>query len=426
MGGPSAPKGELESYADEESSRRPPKYLIFVTNVTLSAVQGSGAKDRMFKLADQVRMPLNQPMLEENGPEHRGYKAMQRAVKVKLRGFDVWDYDKLRVYLDQFEDIRRSFGAYISPGDVLAETVETMDGIRRFDPDFDNSMALFLQKELLADQFANLEQAGMGEQQVPVGKVFVDLPVFPERQGDPPEESASDLLPGFVSHVVDVSSRRLDSQSIEAESRGPGALGDSALPSDGRIVLLGGPGQGKSTIGQFLCQMFRAALLRSRPATSLSPEVTTALSVLESHFEEDGLSLPTTWRFPLRVVLSKFADTLANPGGPDSLLAYIADLITSRIPGSVSPSLMLAWLAEYPWLLVLDGLDEIPASSNREAVMKRSRTFGSRCFTSTPTACRLPRLAPKDTTTNSRPVTTATLGWLPSPRRGPCTMRIGS
>ena len=342
---------ELKRY-EEGSASKVADHLIFATNVTLSPVEDSGAKDRMFALA--------------NDAIARGREARQRGEQNGLLGFDVWDYDKLRMYLDQFEDVRRSFGAYVLPGDVLAETVATLEGIRNSAPSFDDSMSLFLQKELLAEQWVNLDQAGTTlEEQVPVSRVFVNLPVFPVRQADPPGESADALIPGFVANVVEVSSRRHDQRTLQMEG----------YPSDGRIVLLGGPGQGKSTIGQFICQMFRVALLKSRPKGSVSAEVDHVLEMVEDHCEADQLTLPSTRRFPLRVVLSEFAKELARPDGAKSLLEYLANRITSLIPGEVSASLMSTWLSEYPWLLVLDGLDEVPASSNRDEVMAAIENF---------------------------------------------------
>ncbi len=53
--------------------------------------------------------------------------------------------------------------------------------------------------------------------------------------------------------------------------------------SDDRIVLLGGPGQGKSTIGQFLIQFFQAQLISAPKAPGVALEtIKYAKSVLES------------------------------------------------------------------------------------------------------------------------------------------------
>ncbi len=50
-------------------------------------------------------------------------------------------------------------------------------------------MTSFLARDLLRDQYANLEQAGHGvEDKIPLARVFVDLPVTYERTAEPPKE----------------------------------------------------------------------------------------------------------------------------------------------------------------------------------------------------------------------------------------------
>jgi len=61
----------------------------------------------------------------------------------------------------------------IRPGDVLAAMMDQM-GIRG--RQLDAKFSSFLQKELLADQYVNLDQAGHSpEDQIPMARVFVDL-----------------------------------------------------------------------------------------------------------------------------------------------------------------------------------------------------------------------------------------------------------
>jgi hypothetical protein len=337
---------ELALYTNPESERELPDNLIFATNATCSPYP-NGAKDQILALAADS----------------------------DLHGFELWDYDKLRTYLDRFSELRKAFAAYILPGDVLAAMIEFLDSIKESAPDFDDAMARFLQKELLADQFVNLEQAGRSaEEQIPVSRVFVDLPVFGQRQSDPPEESAEDLSPGLVTEVIAAASHRLDPRSLHDSRRAQDDEDAEVATPEGRIVLVGGPGQGKSTIGQFVCQMFRASLLASRPPESLAPEVTDALGSLQEHCAGDSLELPAVRRFPLRIELSKFADQLGGPE-PRSLLEFLATQISARIEYEVTPALMSDWLSGYPWLLVLDGLDEVPPSANREALIAAIKDF---------------------------------------------------
>jgi hypothetical protein len=74
------------------------------------------------------------------------------------------------------------------------------------------------------------------------------------------------------------------------------------------------------------------------------------------------------------VVLSEFATAL-NADRDLSLLAFIARQVERRTDRKVSPADLRDWLSTYPWFLVLDGLDEVPSSTNREDVLKKVEDF---------------------------------------------------
>lgn len=336
---------ELALYQRPHSTRRLPEYYLFATNVRLSAVEGKGGKDRATAIL--------QAFAEETG----------------LKGFDIWDYDRLRAYLDAYESIRRAYYAWITPGDVLARVVESLDTDK---VGLHDALSLFLQKELIASQYVNLEQAGHApEEAIPLSRVFVDLPVA----DGPPHELAEGLTPHeerrFISQIAELGVTRLGQDGEYP----PSSPGDPGALQPGRYVLIGGPGQGKTTVGQFLCQLFRAAVLGSVPSDSLPPEVEAALTDVRRSCKGEGLEIPRGRRFPLHVVLNRFASALASPDGPTSLLGYLADGIQRRVDIEVKPATLRDWLRAYPWLLVLDGLDEVPPSANREAVLRAVNDF---------------------------------------------------
>jgi hypothetical protein len=69
------------------------------------------------------------------------------------------------------------------------------------------------------------------------------------------------------------------------------------------------------------------------------------------------------------VELSDYGDRVL--GGEDvPLVRYIADRISSRSSVPVTPAQLMTWLGAWPWLLVLDGLDEVAAPSVRRQITR--------------------------------------------------------
>ena len=356
-------QSEITKYLSVANKRRKPDYFIYATNVVLTPVQGRGSKDRVVALLDDLKKRL------------------------PLRGFDIWDYDKIRVFLDDNQEIRRAYAAWITTGDVLCEILERM---APKSPDFQNTLYNFLQKELLADEFVNLEQAGHDvEERISLARVFVDLPVVDEPHSDAALDLAeaseteidADALDsgekGFIKTILRVSSDRLSPQSLAN-----GAIGDTprpphSSPMRGRFVLIGGPGQGKTTVGQFICQIFRAAIISRRPPDLNSAETSHALSLMAQHCREEGIDLLLVPRFPFRIVLNEFASALSSDSLPhiNSVMSFIAHCMHKRTDTAVSADDLKEWLKHYPCIIIFDGLDEVPSSSNRDQVLSAIRDF---------------------------------------------------
>jgi hypothetical protein len=339
---------ELRAFGNRAKRRRMPEYYILVTNVVLSAVAKTGGKDKV-------------------DAEFKRFR--------KIRDWRIWDYDQLRAFLDGNHEVRRKY-LFITPEDVLAEAFETLAGTR---PDFERVMSNFLAKELLDDQYVNLEQAGHAvEDKIPLARVFVDLPVSRERLSEPlPDGRPHDNEPtnSVVIKLLAESSQLLNSSAtIPAETGSDRDYAGGDHGEAGRFVLVGGPGQGKTTVGQFVCQLFRAALLETRPKTSLPQEVKETLRSIRSQCSEENLQFPLARRFPIRVVLNEFATALEKQPSM-SLISYICHRISVKTDSPVLPVDVRSWLSAYPWILVLDGLDEVPASANRDEVLKRVEEF---------------------------------------------------
>jgi hypothetical protein len=348
-------QAELQTWANPDSNRvrrgRRPRYVLFTTNVVLSAVAGSGGADRVDALI-------------------AGY-----AERLGLRGWRVWHHDQLCRLLDAHRDVRLTYAALITPSDLVAQLVELLGGGTA--ATVGQQLMVQAAKELTAQQWVRLGEAGHPtNERLPLGEVAIDLPVrglhlpswdtqsgvgktalYLSRLGvlQPIDEA-----PDVVAHLIDRGNRVL------RPSRGP--------RPHARVVVVGGPGQGKSTLGQLLCQTYRVGLLADRPEESLGPLAAEVLRSLRSQLDRLGIPIPSCHRWPVQVRLSEYGDAIA--GGEDiSLLRFLAGHLSRHEPGLVTASGLRSWLLHYPWLLVLDGLDEVAAPPVREPLLQHINDF---------------------------------------------------
>ena len=94
-------RGEFDAY--DSGQRRIPEYYLFVTNVRLSAVLGTGTKDRV------------RDMLAKFASKHG------------LKRWDVWSHDEICRFLDKHEAVRNAYTELLIPGDVVAKLAKYVD-----------------------------------------------------------------------------------------------------------------------------------------------------------------------------------------------------------------------------------------------------------------------------------------------------------
>lgn len=321
-------KDELEHWNDPQSRRRKrgrlPEYLLLTTNVVLSAAEGGGV--------DAV-----------------GALLTKYASALGLKGWCVWHYDQMCRLLDNSADVRRSFSGLITSGDVLTELHRTLLGHAA---ELGSTLTAHAAKDLLADRWVRLGEAGAADnEKLSLEQIAIDLPA--RRVTD----DKARTVPA-VSHAI--------------------AHGDQVLrPSISggippHLVLVGGPGQGKTTLGQLITQTYRVALLER--ATGLSAEVMRVLALTKQTLAELKLPQPNSKRWPIRVDLANYGDAIS--GGMDiSVLRWLATQVTRRGGIEVSPAQLRDWLRGWPWLVVLDGLDEIASLHAREHLMRQLSDF---------------------------------------------------
>ncbi|MFC8797585.1 NACHT domain-containing protein [Promicromonospora sp. NPDC057138] len=330
---------ELSLWKKPDGNRhRVPEFYLLATNVRLSAHPDAGIDEA-----------------------NRLVEGMIRESELGIKGFRIWHYDDIRVSLDRNQDIRRSFAAFTTPGDVLARLLDTSEHRR---VELKNALYAHAARTLLDDNALNLTQAGSAaDTPMTVAEVFTDVPVATDRSVEEETEEWEIEEVRNTQGAIPLLIGKADASYSDTR----------AHESQRRTVLLGGPGQGKSTVTQYLALVYRASLLKG---TRLAAEadIAPAIESINSSLAKLGVAPPNNRRWPIRIVMTKLADAL-NSGSSPTLLEFIASQVSSRGSVVVDASEMRYWLKEYPWLLLIDGLDEVPPSSNRDQVLESIRDF---------------------------------------------------
>lgn len=201
-------KSELKDFANPIKGRRLPDYYIFATNVVLTPVQDKGSKDKAYDIFEEFKD------------------------SVPLKGYDIWDYDKIRGFLDNFEDIRRAYG-FITPGDVLAKISDFIEP----------------RKDLFADKYTNPEDI-----EVLVQKVRSHF--HKTIQNECENLCTFNLLyyhmPGNLSQIY-VQTTLNESQPFSSEEFSPERkLWEEVVVKNPKLMVLGKPGAGKTTLLQYI------------------------------------------------------------------------------------------------------------------------------------------------------------------------------
>ncbi len=289
---------ELAKFEDPKRALRKPDYYLLCSNVRLSSTWKTGTKDKI-------------------------YAAFKNA-GMGLKDYGVWDYDQINRYLDDAPQICRQYACWIQPGYVLSQVIEWIGGLQ---VDFEKAIAGYLQKQLVRDHYLRLDQSGVSagaDTRIPVERIFVDLSASQQEGSEPPdsETKGQALPPGFAAHILTEGAKKCDLHSVRQRLK--------VDQPRGRVVLVGGPGQGKTTVGQYLCQLHRVALLKDR-ADRLDQQVQDVIEAIEVQNGKEGLLPPSARRYPIRIELSDFARKIAS-----SEETHVSSALELRIPAKAN------------------------------------------------------------------------------------------
>ena len=248
-----------------------------------------------------------------------------------------------------------------------------------------NAITAFLSHQFDSDREVKFKQA---ELENDIFDLFTDVPLVPRNPARRKHGEVERLETAFR-RAASSASGEIDSvrvrQWFEIASRGESTLdsyylrdetwlGAASLLLDSDfqqaeplVILEGAPGQGKSTIAQYICQVHRMRILDRQQGSGV-----------------DSAHLYSSLRLPFKLELRDFATWLSggNPFGtvndgdsPDastrSLEGFLSALVRNASGGSdFDVSDLQATLRLSSALIVLDGLDEVAEIKQRQRVVE--------------------------------------------------------
>ncbi|MCA9591187.1 MAG: hypothetical protein KC657_38090 [Myxococcales bacterium] len=278
---------------------------------------------------------------------------------------EVWWRNDIARRLDGAWDVKWTYPELMTSADLLRAFIES--GLKEEQARRADAIRGFLSDQFNADEEVKFKQVDLQNQLV---ELFVDVPVSPLRSDGRALTSASNAH-ARVARSLATAERRAragaqqevgedevffyhdDRQPVGAATLLLDPHFQSTVPS---IVLEGAPGQGKSTISQYICQVHRARLLGRESTIARLPE----------RHREGPLRLP--FRVDLRDLAEWFARRdpfdIAREGEPPqwqrSTEAFLSAQVRHASGGAAfSVSDLHAVLRVSSLLLVFDGLDEV-------------------------------------------------------------------
>ncbi len=300
---------------------------ILCTNVSLSPAFRKGTKD----VIDN-----------EIIPKYKG----------KIKHIHVWGAEEICRFLDSHADIRLTYSNFLLVGDIIFDLVcskkteqnELVDVIKSY----------CLKKYSISEKYAMLDDAGdLEDKRIELNKVFIDLDIELDNQ------SVDNIYIESISREQNyLREHNVKNEKMSALSY----LFDDSIKN---IVVVGGPGQGKSTITQFVSQFYRAILLGKTE------------EFIKSIDEKDAIDEYTKCmpRIPLRIILKDYAQYCSSNTQCNGVLNYIINEIYKSVGMQLDITKLQRVFRNNPILLVLDGLDEVSNKELRTIVIDNVDVF---------------------------------------------------
>ena len=196
-------KSEIKKFKDKKRDLPTPDVYIFFTNITFTPVSNVGGRDK----------------IEEFKKEYLDF----------IPNIIIYGKDDIYKLLDNNRDVATTYASLIFSGDIIHELYTHLQIKKSRDTDI---LYRFLNKEFDENLYSKLEQAGNVIERVNLDKVFVDLNISGDEIADfhlSKDGLYEDENEKFVSYCLKIANKTWKKEQY-------------------KMVFIGGPGQGKSTV----------------------------------------------------------------------------------------------------------------------------------------------------------------------------------
>lgn len=318
----------------KNAGKKIPDNYLFFTNIVLTPPLEKGIKDKMDSLAKK-------------------YKSL-------IPNIHIIGADDINRFLEGHRDIAVSYASYILSGDILSYLYESIQDTNK---DRQYAFHRYLYQAFCNDYCSRMEQAGqLTEDKVSIDKVYIDLTF---------KDEDTQIKGRFVENAIYIGNQVCRFTSF-GEKPSRDNTEDLHILSN-KYVLKGSAGQGKSTVCQFLAQIYRAAFIQN-----FSNLCDNKITDFLNRVKMDGIQLPTCYRVPIRIELRLYSSWLANRQKENKqydLVTYISTIIGDISSSKFDNETLRLYFSKYAWAFFFDGLDEVPESSNRKDVMNEIESF---------------------------------------------------
>ena len=346
---------EMKKFTDPTKNLKLPKNYIFITNIKLTGQAVVGEIDKFEEFIENY--------------------------KNNIPNIHYILYDDICAMLENNRDVATAYLSFILPGDILNEL------FKHYEKDEQNLKAIikrYLQKEFKADLYSKLEQSGRKtDEDVKIEDVFTDLHVTESniidadilysqemqvkgyyylddgKNTEPPKEKR------FVEKMIELSNDSQRKSNYQKEQE---------IKRQNKFVLIGSAGQGKSTLTQFISQLYRAYFINSH--TVQTPSFINSFIKNFTH-RKSSITVPGIIRLPFRIILPDYNDWITRQTKehlPINILSYIQFEVQSG-GDKIEIDDLRNIFSDLALLIIFDGLDEVPASANRNIIVQEIDDF---------------------------------------------------